>query len=134
MPKMKTHSETSVTLGMKNMFGLLPDKFKGKYHGRGMHKIILDINTVLKPALTVIDGFVAMEGRGPVRGKPIQMDVIIAGQDPVAADATASRVMGFDPHGISYMTMAHERSLGEIDEIKILGERIENVKRIFVRP
>jgi uncharacterized protein (DUF362 family) len=62
--KMKTHSETSVTLGMKNMFGLL-DKFKGKYHGRGIQKVILDINTVLKPALTVIDGFIAMEGRGP---------------------------------------------------------------------
>jgi len=131
--KMKTHSETGVTLGMKNMFGLLPDKFKGRYHMRGMHKVILDINTVLRPALTVIDGFVAMEGRGPVHGKPVQMDTIITGADPVATDSTACRVMGFDPHEIGHIRMAHEKGLGEIDGIEILGESIENVKRVFER-
>ena len=131
--KMKTHSETRVTLGMKNMFGLLPDKFKGRYHMKGMHKVILDINTVLRPALTVIDGFVAMEGRGPVQGKPVQMDTIIAGADPVATDSTACRVMGFDPHGIGHLRMAHEKGLGEIDDIEILGESIEDVRRVFER-
>ena len=131
--KMTTHSETGVTLGMKNMFGLLPDKFKGRYHMRGMHKVILDINTVLRPALTIIDGFVAMEGRGPVHGKPVQMDTIIAGADPVATDSTASRIMGFDPHEIGHIRMAHEKGLGEIDGIEILGESIENVKRVFER-
>jgi uncharacterized protein (DUF362 family) len=131
--KMKTHSETRVTLGMKNMFGLLPDKLKGRYHAKGMHKVILDINTVLKPTLTVIDGFVAMEGRGPVSGKPVQMDTIIAGADPVAADSTACRVMGFDPHGIGHLRMAHEKGLGEIDDIEILGESIEDVRRVFER-
>jgi len=131
--KMKTHSETRVTLGMKNMFGLLPDKFKGRYHMKGMHKVILDINTVLRPALTVIDGFVAMEGRGPVQGKPVQMDTIIAGADPVATDSTACRVMGFDPHEIGHLRMAHEKGLGEIDDIEILGESIEDVRRVFER-
>ncbi len=131
--KMKTHSETRVTLGMKNMFGLLPDKFKGRYHMRGMHKVILDINTVLRPALTIIDGFVAMEGRGPVHGKPVQMDTIIAGADPVATDSTASRIMGFDPHEIGHIRMAHEKGLGEIDDIDVLGDGIENVKRVFER-
>ena len=63
--KMKTHMATKVTLGMKNMFGLLPDKLKFKYHAQGMSKVVVDINTVIKPALTVIDGFVAMEGHGP---------------------------------------------------------------------
>ncbi len=79
--KLKTHMSTKVTLGMKNMFGLLPDKFKGKYHAKGISKVIVDINTVLKPALTVIDGFVAMEGRGPTDGTPVKMDLIIAGKD-----------------------------------------------------
>jgi uncharacterized protein (DUF362 family) len=95
--KLKTHMSTKVTLGMKNMFGLLPDKFKGKYHARGISKVIVDINTVLKPALTVIDGFVGMEGRGPSGGTPVKMDLIIAGKDVVATDATAARVMGFEP-------------------------------------
>ena len=87
---------------MKNMFGLLPDKMKFKFHAQGISKVVVDINTVIKPALTVIDGFVAMEGHGPTGGTPVKMDLIIAGKDVVATDATTARVMGFDPHEISH--------------------------------
>ena len=55
-----------------------------------MHKVITDINSVVKPVFTVIDGFIAMEGRGPVNGVPIKMDTIIAGADPVATDAVGA--------------------------------------------
>jgi uncharacterized protein (DUF362 family) len=128
--KLKTHADTGVTLGMKNMFGLLPDKFKGKYHLRGISKVIVDINTVLKPALTVIDGFVGMEGQGPVDGIPVKMDLIIAGTDPVATDATACRVMGFNPYEITHIRKAYEKGLGS-SEAHVLGEKLETVKRIF---
>jgi uncharacterized protein (DUF362 family) len=131
--KLKTHMETGVTLGMKNMFGLLPDKFKGKYHMMGMNKVIIDINTVLKPTITVIDGFVGMEGRGPVHGNPVKMDTIIAGTDPVATDATAARVMGIDPQTIEHIKLGHERRLGEMYDIEVVGDGIEAVKRIFAR-
>ncbi len=132
--KLKTHSETGVTLGMKNMFGVLPDKFKGRYHIRGMHKVILDINRAVKPVLTVIDGFVAMEGMGPVHGSPVQMEAIIAGRDVVATDATASRVMGFDPNKIGHIRMAHKAGLGEMENIEIVGEPLDAVARAFKRP
>jgi uncharacterized protein (DUF362 family) len=131
--KLKTHMQTGVTLGMKNMFGLLPDKFKGKYHMRGMDKVIVDINTVLRPALTVIDGFVGMEGKGPVNGDPVKMDTIIAGVDPVATDATATRVMGIDPQTIEHIKWGHERGLGEMYDIEVLGDGIDAVQRIFSR-
>ncbi len=131
--KMKTHMATKVTLGMKNMFGLLPDKFKGKYHMNGISKVVVDINTVIKPALTVIDGFVAMEGRGPTDGTPVKMDLIIAGKDVVATDATAARVMGFDPAEISHIRTAAQKGLGNIDNIEILGSKLEDVKRVFKR-
>ncbi|OGD56253.1 hypothetical protein A3K78_11270 [Candidatus Bathyarchaeota archaeon RBG_13_52_12] len=131
--KLKTHMETGVTLGMKNMFGLLPDKFKGKYHMMGMNKVIIDINTVLKPTITVIDGFVGMEGRGPVHGNPVKMDTIIAGTDPVATDATAARAMGIDPQTIEHIKLGHERRLGEMYDIEVVGDGIEAVKRIFAR-
>jgi uncharacterized protein (DUF362 family) len=131
--KLKTHMSTTVTLGMKNMFGLLPDKLKGKYHMKGISRVIVDINTVLRPALTVIDGFVAMEGRGPSDGTPVQMDLIIAGTDTVATDATACRVMGFDPHEISHVRRACEKGLGNIDDVQILGEKLEDVVRPFLR-
>ena len=129
--KLKTHIATKVTLGMKNMFGLLPDKFKGKYHMNGISKVVVDVNTALKPVLTVIDGFVAMEGRGPTDGTPVKMNLIIAGKDVVATDATAARVMGFDPHSISHIRTAAEKGLGNIDNIETVGEKLEEVKRPF---
>ena len=129
--KMKTHMATKVTLGMKNMFGLLPDKMKFKFHAQGISKVVVDINTVIKPALTVIDGFVAMEGRGPTGGTPVKMDLIIAGKDVVATDATAARVMGFDPHEISHIRTAAQKNLGNIDNIEIVGSKLEDVTRVF---
>ena len=128
--KLKTHLNTTVTLGMKNMFGLLPDKFKGKYHMKGISKVVVDINTVLKPAFTVIDGFVGMEGEGPVDGTPVQMNLIIAGKDVVATDATAARVMGFNPYEITHIRKAYEKGLG-LSEAEIVGEKLETVKRTF---
>jgi uncharacterized protein (DUF362 family) len=129
--KLKTHMATKVTLGMKNMFGLLPDKFKGKFHAKGISDVVVDINTVLKPALTVIDGFVGMEGRGPVNGTPVKMDLIIAGTDVVATDATAARIMGFDPTQIKHIRTAAQKELGTLSDVEVVGEKVESVSRQF---
>jgi len=131
--KLKTHANTGITLGMKNMFGLLPEKFKAKYHARGINKVIVDINTVIKPVLTVIDGFVGMEGKGPIDGPPVKMDLVIAGKNVVATDATRCRVMGINPYDIPHLRRASEKGLGNIDNIDVLGEKIENVARAFKR-
>src|SRR4030042_1259290 len=131
--KLKTHVNTGVTLGMKNMFGLLPEKFKGKYHLKGINKVVTDINTVLKPALTVIDGFVGMEGSGPIDGMPVKMNLIIEGTDTVGTDATAYRVMGIDPHEIKHIRRAYEKGLGNIDDVQVIGEKLAAVKRPFKR-
>ena len=128
--KLKTHANTRVTLGMKNMFGLLPDKFKAKYHAKGISNVVVDINTVLHPAITVIDGFVGMEGNGPVSGTPVPMNLIIAGTDVVATDATAARIMGFNPYEITHIRKAHEKGLGK-SEAQIIGEKLETVTRQF---
>jgi uncharacterized protein (DUF362 family) len=133
--KLKTHSDTGVTLGMKNMFGLLPEKLKFKYHLRNISKVIVDINSVLKPKLTVIDGFDALEGPGPVSGHPVKMDLIIAGEDVVAVDATACRVMGIDPSEIFHIRCAYEKGLGEMrqDNIEVVGNKLEETYRKFRR-
>lgn len=128
--KMKTHTATTVTLGMKNMFGMLPDKFKMKYHARGISGVIVDINSVLKPTLTLIDGFVGMEGHGPMDGDPVKMDLIIAGTDPVATDAACTRIMGMDPTQIKHIRRAAEKGIGKL-EAEVIGEKIEAVTRPF---
>lgn len=129
--KMKTHMDTTVTLGLKNMFGLLPDKNKNKFHSKGISKVIVDINRVLRPTAVVIDGFVAMEGNGPVSGTALPMNLVLSGIDPVSTDATASRIMGFDPHRIYHIRRCYDKGLGEIDSIAILGEKINNIKKKF---
>jgi len=128
--KLKTHMATTVTLGVKNLFGLLPTKFKAKYHAKGISNVIVDINTVIKPKLVVIDGFVAMEGNGPVDGTPVQMGLIIAGTDVVATDATACRLMGIDPSKVMHLQKAAQKGLGSLDP-QVIGEKLEAVAKQF---
>jgi uncharacterized protein (DUF362 family) len=59
------------------------------------------------------------------------MDLIIAGKDVVATDATAARVMGFEPKEISHIRRASEKGLGNIDGIEILGSKLDDVKHEF---
>jgi len=75
-----------------------------------------------------------MEGRVPVHGSPVQMDIILAGTDPVATDSTAARIMGFNPRNIAHIRMAHEKGLIETDDVEVVGDNIEDVRRIFKRP
>jgi len=129
--KMKTHGDTQVTLGLKNMFGLLTDRPKSGYHSLGISKVIVDINSVFRPALTVIDGFIAMEGSGPVSGSPVKMDLIIAGKDVVATDTITSKIMGFEPTDIYHIRRVAELGLGNMENIEIIGEELKNVTREF---
>ena len=120
---------------MKNMFGLLPDKMKLKYHLKNISKVIVDINAVLRPKFTIIDGFYALEGPGPTSGIPVKMDLLIAGRDVVATDATGCRVMGIDPAEIYHIKRAYEKGFGEMDEAKIsvVGSKIDEVRKQFKR-
>lgn len=129
--KMKTHGDTQVTLGLKNMFGLLTDRPKSGYHSLGISKVIVDINSVFRPTLTVIDGFIAMEGSGPVSGSPVKMDLIIAGKDVVATDTVTSKIMGFEPTDIYHIRRVAELGLGNMENIEIIGEDLEKVTREF---
>jgi uncharacterized protein (DUF362 family) len=131
--KLKTHTETEVTLGMKNMFGMLTTKWKGRYHVTGINKVIHDVCLALPPQLTVIDGFVAMEGRGPVHGTPVKMDTIIAGTDVVATDATACRVMGFAPEEVKHIAWGHQSGIGDMENVEVVGDGVDAVRRVFAR-
>jgi hypothetical protein len=79
VPVLKTHDQTQVTLGIKNLKGCLCRADMRRSHALGVEQAIVDLCAYLRPALTVIDGTVAVEGMGPVGGNPIPMNVIIAG-------------------------------------------------------
>lgn len=135
VPVMKTHDQTEVTLGMKNLKGLICDSQKKEFHRIGVLNGVVDLVSSLKPALTVIDGTVAQEGFGPVFGDPVEMSLIVASRDIVACDAVAGAVMGYDPQEVMITKLAWERGLGEMDlgRIEIKGSSLEEVKRRFKR-
>ena len=134
--KMKTHHWAGVTLSMKNMFGVMPGIFygwpKNVFHKEGIEKSILDINETVKPNFTIVDGVVGMEGDGPIMGTPKHAGVLVMGRNLTAVDATCARIMGIDPHKISYLAAASGR-LGTIREsdIQMRGEPIVSVRNDF---
>ena len=107
MPKIKTHHWAGVTLSMKNMFGVVPGVRygwpKNILHWKGIQESILDLCATVPVRLVVADGIVAMEGNGPLNGHPRAFGKIVLADDPVAADATCVRLMGFHPDRIGHI-------------------------------
>jgi len=111
MPKVKAHHWSGVTLSMKNMFGVVPgQKYgwpKNILHWKGIHQSVLDICATVPIHFVIADGVVAMEGDGPLNGSPRPLRTLVLADDPVAADATCARLMGFEPDCIPHI---HEAS------------------------
>ncbi len=129
MPKMKTHHWAAVTLSLKNCFGCLPGRVygwpKNALHWQGIEPSILDIAGVVRPTYAIVDGITAMEGNGPIDGTAKHVGLLVIGDDPVATDATAATIMGFDPTKIAYIAEAG-RFLGQADMDRI-AQRGEDV-------
>ena len=83
--------------------------------------------------LAILDGFTAMEGRGPTQGKPVDLRIALASTDFIAADSVGAHIMGFEPEEIGYLHHAIADGLGEgaLDQIRILGDRLEDCIRPF---
>jgi uncharacterized protein (DUF362 family) len=133
VPTMKTLHHTGITMGLKNMFGMLTTRRKFTMHRHGMNNVIYDIVKTLPPHLSVIDGFYGKEGKGPWQGKPVKMDTIIASVDPIAADATAARCIGIDPETIDHIRWLHEAGVGEMTKIEVVGDGIDAVYKKWDR-
>jgi uncharacterized protein (DUF362 family) len=133
VPKLKPHRIATVTLSLKNMMGALASK--GSMHrGTSLSENIADLASVLKPSLAVIDGIIAGEGH-ETSGDPVPMNLVIAGTDPVAADAVGAAVMGVAPEDVKHLLLAEKKGLGtcQLANVTVLGEPIEVVRRKFHR-
>jgi uncharacterized protein (DUF362 family) len=134
--KLKTHHWAGVTLSLKNMFGIVPGGCygwpKNILHWAGIDNSILDLNAAARPDFAIIDGIVGMEGNGPIQGTPKPAGVLLFGDDPVAVDATACRIMGLKPEKVKYLARAGTL-LGNLEVTKIqeIGERVETVRNSF---
>jgi uncharacterized protein (DUF362 family) len=139
LARMKTHNYVFVTLSLKNVLLAAPLNEYGKANDKGlMHMAAPARNDLLHynmfhlaqevwPDLAIIDGFEGMEGNGPAWGTPIASRVALASRDPLAADITGTRIMGFDPKTINYLAAMSEAGMGQgdIGKIQLMGTPIE---------
>lgn len=138
LPLMKTHFNTLVTLGAKNLKGCLRPVDKRTLHEMELNSALAEVNRLLKPriAATVIDATTAMEGMGPAAATPVEMGLLIASRDLVAADAVACDLMGIEPSQVRLLHFCAERGVGEMDlaRIQVVGESPQAHRRRFRLP
>lgn len=135
LPKLKTHGQTFYTGAIKNCFGCIHPAERVDVHKHfnnilSFSKSLVDIYSVVKPQLNIMDAIIGMEGDGgPVNGDPKKIGLVMASTDAVALDAVSSTVVGYTPQGIPTIRNAGERSLGvdDIKKIKIAGKRLKDV-------
>jgi uncharacterized protein (DUF362 family) len=116
LPKLKTHSLQYLTLACKIMYGVVPGLTKAKYHAQFPKRVsfadmMLDILTIIKPQLYIMDGIIAMQGQGPGSGDPVKLDLVLASTDYVAMDIAVCKILGIEPVGIPALKMAKVRGL-----------------------
>ncbi|MFX0041580.1 MAG: DUF362 domain-containing protein [Candidatus Hodarchaeota archaeon] len=131
VPSLKTHNMARTTLSMKNMMGtIIP---KSIMHSN-IHKKIADLVSLLrfKMKFQIIDGIIGSDG-WELGGKPIQMDLIIAGEDPVAVDRIGSKIIGYGLDKVKYLNYGMKKQLGtaNLDDIEIIGKPISEVYHKF---
>lgn len=118
MPKLKTHIMMGLTAGVKNTFGFIPHLDKARWHLRcGSDKslfasLLIDIHSVVKPALTVLDAIVAMDGDGPSNGRVRSLGLVAVTDNAFSLDSFLEATLSF-PSPLSISALAAEKGLIE---------------------
>jgi uncharacterized protein (DUF362 family) len=125
IPKLKTHNFVGITCALKNMFGAISKPRKYVYHEMISH-VIVGVNKIVKSNIVVVDGLV---GKGSY---PKKLGVILAGNDALATDFTAVRIMGFNPSRIAHLNLAAKERIGETKNISLIEDvKLADIKKKF---
>jgi len=116
VPIAKDHSSTRLTLGMKNLMGVILNR-------NTMHvnlgQRIADLTSLIQPGLTVVDAVRILVANGPSGGGDLnnvrKIDTVIVSPDIVAADSYATSLFGLQPTDIAYISAGATMGLGRID-------------------
>jgi uncharacterized protein (DUF362 family)/Pyruvate/2-oxoacid:ferredoxin oxidoreductase delta subunit len=137
LPKLKTHNLTCLTLAVKNLFGYIPGTRKAEWHVKtseaGMDylaQLFLELNDLIKPALNIVDGIMAMEGRGPGFGDLRHLGLVIMGRSALAVDRVIVEIVSAPIDWVPTLRVAKAKGYGytELNEIEIAGEAIDTVR------
>ena len=126
VPVLKHHSSSMLTIGMKNLMGVVWDRWY--WHRNDLHQCIADFASYRKPALTVVDAYNVMKRNGPRGvsvGDVVPMKSQIVSTDPVAAAAAAAKIFGAEPSDIRHIELATGMNLGRMDLSTLSINRIK---------
>jgi uncharacterized protein (DUF362 family) len=132
VPVMKTHVAVGISVCMKNLMGTISAEQKKKFHFFGVAESVVDLNSVIRPHLSIADGTVAGEGDGPMANKPVGFETLLVGTDNRIVDTVCARVMGFEPDEIEILKICNDR-WGPLPaaDIEVVGETISRTARPF---
>ena len=132
LPLMKTHEFMVYSGAIKNLFGCVPSN-KRIYLHPYLPEVMYRLYTLFKPQLTIMDARTGIEGNGPTKGKPVKMGLILTGNDALALDITAARVMMLDWKETYLNYIANKTGIHE-EEIQVDGLSINEVEHRFEPP
>jgi uncharacterized protein (DUF362 family) len=134
VPVLKTHVAVGMTACMKNLMGTISTVQKKRFHYFGLAESVVDLITIVKPRLNIVDATIAGEGNGPIGNDPVGLNLILAGTDARAVDLVCADLMGFEPSEVKVLAEAENR-WGQLSSasIQVRGEALENVARDFRR-
>lgn len=136
-PKLKTHAQMYLTMGIKNIFGCVPGKRKVQWHMTAgidvdaFADMLLELAGCIFPALTVLDAVTSMEGNGPASGEPRQTGFIAASTNPVALDLTiCERILGASAADVPVLRRARAHDIGPKSsmDVTVLGTEPAELK------
>ena len=102
LPVFKNHCMTTVTLGIKNLWGLVPSEMRMLLHSN-INRYLPLISEYYNHQFTLIDGSIGLEGNGPMFGDPIEMKTILGSNNPIIADIVGSWIMGVHPNRVQHI-------------------------------
>jgi uncharacterized protein (DUF362 family) len=131
LPKLKTHVFTLFSGGVKNLFGAVTGTCKRDLHYEApgvedFSRILVDVMSLVRPSLTIMDGVCGLEGHGPGAGGTAHWYQCVAvSADPVALDTVIAGAMGYQPGAVLHLRQAAERGLGvdDLERIRVVGDR-----------
>ncbi len=132
LPLMKTHEFMAYSGALKNLFGCVPSNRRIYLHPY-LPEVFYRLYALFKPALTIMDARIGIEGNGPTKGKPVKMDLFLTGNDALAVDIVAAEVMMLDWKK-TYLKYVADKSDFNGDAIQVEGLTVKEVEHRFEPP
>jgi uncharacterized protein (DUF362 family) len=136
LPKMKSHMQLTLTMGVKNLFGCVPGKMKAWWHveaGKDENRfgeMLVETARAIQPDLTILDGIIGHEGNGPSSGEPRQLNILGASSDVFALDRSIVEILNVDPAIVP--TVAASQRLGLVGELSDIHFPLRHPKELQV--